>query len=221
MIGSEVLRTVDHTLLKPDAVWEQIRTLCDEAVEYGTASVCIPPCFVERAAAYLGGRTAVCTVVGFPNGYATTGAKCFEAAEAAAKGADELDMVINIGWAREGRFDAVLEEIRAVRAACAGKLLKVIVETCLLTDEEKIRMCRIVSESGVEFIKTSTGFSSGGATLHDIELFAAHVSNGVRIKAAGGIGSAADAETLLRAGASRLGTSRLVRLAMQERGART
>ena len=207
MIGSEVLRTVDHTLLKPDAVWEQIRTLCDEAVEYGTASVCIPPCFVERAAAYLDGRTAVCTVVGFPNGYATTGAKCFEAAEAAAKGADELDMVINIGWAREGRFDAVLEEIRAVRAACAGKLLKVIVETCLLTDEEKIRACELSKEAGADFVKTSTGFSTGGAKDADVALMRKTVGEQMGVKASGGIHTAEEAQAMIDAGASRLGTS--------------
>ena len=212
---SEILRHVDHTLLRPDAVWPEIRNLCDDAVTYGTASVCIPPSFVRAAAAYLGDRMPVCTVIGFPNGYATTAVKAFEAADAAAAGAEEIDMVINIGWVKDGRFDDVLREIRAVRAVTEGKILKVIIETCLLTDEEKIRLCGIVSQSGADYIKTSTGFSTGGATLHDVELFAAHVEPHLKIKAAGGIASIADAEAFLAAGADRLGTSRLVKIAKE------
>ena len=210
---NEILRTVDHTLLRPDATWEEIRGICDDAVTYATASVCIPPSFVARAADYLGGRVPVCTVIGFPNGYATTASKCFEASDAVKNGASEIDMVINIGWAKEGRDEDLLSEIRAVKEACHGRTLKVIVETCLLTDEEKIRMCRVVSKAGADFIKTSTGFSTGGATIHDIRLFAAHVAPGVKIKAAGGISTLADAEAMLEAGASRLGTSRIVKLA--------
>lgn len=212
MNPKELMKTVDHTLLRQDAVWPQIQKLCDEAIACGTASVCIPPCFVARAKAYVCGRTAVCTVIGFPNGYATTASKCFETSDAVANGADEIDMVINIGWVKEGGYDRVLDEIRAVRAACAGKILKVIIETCLLSDAEKIRMCRVVSESGADFIKTSTGFSTGGATLDDIRLFAANVAPHVKIKAAGGISTLADAEAFLQAGASRLGTSRMVAL---------
>ena len=211
----EILRHVDHTLLKPDATWEQISAVCAEAAEYRTASVCIPPSFVKQAAAFLGGRVPVCTVIGFPNGYATTKTKCFEAAEAVSEGADEIDMVLNIGWVKEGRDRHVLDEIRAVHDACQGRILKVIIETCLLSDEEKIRMCRVVSESGADYIKTSTGFSTGGATLHDIALFAAHISPRLKIKAAGGISTLADAEGFLNAGASRLGTSRIVRLARE------
>ena len=211
----DLLRHVDHTLLRPDAAWPEIRNLCDDAAAYGTASVCIPPSFVRQAAAYLDGRTAVCTVIGFPNGYATTAVKAFEAADAVAAGADELDMVIDIGWVKEGRFDDVLREIRAVRAVTEGKILKVIVETCLLTDEEKVRLCGVVSRSGADYIKTSTGFSTGGATLHDVELFAAHAAPHLKIKAAGGIASLADAEAFLAAGADRLGTSRLVKLAKE------
>lgn len=212
---SAILRTVDHTLLTPTAGWEQIRAVCREAERFGTASVCIPPSFVDRAAALLGGRVPVCTVIGFPNGSNTTRVKCFEAAEAVENGADELDMVVNLGWVKDGRGDLVLEEIRAVREVCQGKILKVIVETCLLTDEEKIAMCRVVSRSGADFIKTSTGFSTGGATLRDVELFAAHVEPHLKIKAAGGIATLADAEAFLNAGASRLGTSRIVRLAKE------
>ena len=213
---SEILRHVDHTLLKPESTWPQILTLCHEALEYHTASVCIPPSFVAQAAAFLEGRLPVCTVIGFPNGYSTTETKRLEAADAVAHGAEEIDMVINIGWVKEGLDQQVLEEIRAVRAACPGQILKVIVETCLLDDAEKIRMCRVVSESGADFIKTSTGFSTGGATLHDVELFAANVAPHVRIKAAGGISTLADAEAFLQAGATRLGTSRIVRLAREK-----
>ena len=212
---SEILRHVDHTQLRPEAVLPEIRTLCDDAVTWNTASVCIPPSFVRPAAAYLDGRMPVCTVVGFPNGYSSTAVKAFEAADAAAAGADEIDMVVNIGWVKEWRYDDVLREIRAVRAVTEGKILKVIIETCLLTDEEKIRLCGVVSQSGADYIKTSTGFSKGGATLHDVELFAAHVEPHLKIKAAGGISSIADAEAFLSAGADRLGTSRLVKIAKE------
>ncbi len=213
---SAILRAVDHTLLAPDATWPQIQTVCDDAARYHTASVCLPPSFVAQAAAHLAGRVPVCTVIGFPNGYATTKTKCFEAADAVENGADEIDMVVNLGWVKSGCEGRVLEEIRAVRAACPGKVLKVIVETCLLTEEEKISMCRVVSQSGADFIKTSTGFSAGGATLPDVALFAAHAEPHLKIKAAGGIASLADAEAFLRAGATRLGTSRVVRLAQEQ-----
>lgn len=211
----EILSRVDHTLLKPDAGWEQIRALVDEAIANGTASVCIPPSFVRRAAEYAAGKMCICTVIGFPNGYNTTAVKVFETADAVANGADEIDMVINIGDLKDRRYDAVAEEIKAVRQACAGKILKVIIETCLLTEEEKIRMCAVVSESGADYIKTSTGFSSGGATFADIELFAKHVQ-GIRIKAAGGIKSVSDAERFMDLGADRLGTSSLIRYLKEE-----
>ena len=208
----EILSKVDHTLLKQTAVWEDIRALCDEGLQYHCASVCIPACYVKPAAQYLKGELPVCTVIGFPNGYSTTAAKCFEAAEALENGAEEIDMVINIGWLKAGEDQKVEDEIRAVKKACGGKILKVIIETCLLTEEERIRMCRIVSRSGADFIKTSTGFSTAGATPEDIALFAAHVDPQVRIKAAGGISSLEDAEEMIRLGASRLGTSRIVKL---------
>ncbi len=212
----EILSKVDHTLLAPDATVGQICALCDEGMRFGTASVCIPPSYVRYAKDYVGDRLAVCTVIGFPCGYMTEAVKCAETRDAVANGADEIDMVINIGWVRDGRYDDVLHEIRAVRAACEGKILKVIIETCLLTDAEKIELCRIVTEAGADYIKTSTGFSRGGATPHDVALMAAHVGEGVGVKAAGGISSLADAEALLAAGATRLGTSRIVRLAMAE-----
>ncbi len=208
----DILKCVDHTLLSQDAVWEDIRALCDDGITYGVASVCIPAAFVRRAKEYAEGRLPICTVIGFPNGYSTAAAKCFEAADAVKNGADEVDMVIHVGALKEGRDGDVLEEIRAVKAACDGRLLKVIVETCLLTEEEKIRVCGIVSASGADYIKTSTGFSRGGATFEDVALFAKHVAPGVKIKAAGGIASLADAEEFLRLGASRLGTSRVVKL---------
>lgn len=211
----EILKTCDHTLLKQEATWEQIRALCDEGIRYGTASVCIPPSFVARAKEYVGEQLAICTVIGFPNGYATTGVKVFETTEAVADGADEIDMVINIGWVKEGRYDAVEEEIKAIRAACRGRILKVIIETCLLTEEEKIRMCRAVTRSGADFIKTSTGFSTAGATREDVALFAEHVGSQVQIKAAGGIASLQDAEDFIKLGATRLGTSRLVKIAKE------
>ena len=208
---SEILSHVDHTLLRPTATAADIEKIIDEGVRYRTASVCIPPSFVAHAAAYAKGRVKICTVIGFPNGYNTTAVKVFETADAVKNGADEIDMVINLGDLKAGKYDAVLEEIRAVRAACAGKILKVIIETCLLTEEEKIRMCEIVSESGADYIKTSTGFSTGGATFDDIALFAKHV-RGLRIKAAGGIKSVDDAERFLDLGANRLGTSSLIRM---------
>ncbi len=208
----EILKRLDHTLLKQDATWEQIKKICDEGVEYGVASVCIPPSFVKRAAEYLDGRLAVCTVIGFPNGYMTTASKVFETEDAVKNGADEIDMVINIGMVKEGNYGGVLDEIRAVRRACEGKILKVIIETCLLTEEEKIKMCQVVTESGADYIKTSTGFASGGATFEDVKLMRAHVGPQVKVKAAGGISSVEDAETFIQLGADRLGTSRLIKL---------
>ncbi len=208
---NRILAAVDHTLLAQDAVWEQIKSLCDDGLRCHTASVCIPPNFVRRAKDYVGDRLAVCTVIGFPNGYSTTAVKCFETEDAVQNGADEIDMVINLGWVKEQNWDALLAEIQAVKAACRGKLLKVIVEACLLTEEEKIRMCEIVSQSGADFIKTSTGFASGGATREDVALFARHVAPSVRIKAAGGISGLQDAEDFLNLGASRLGASRIVK----------
>ena len=212
---NEILSKVDHTLLSQGATWDEIRAICDDGMKYHTASVCIPASYVKRAAEYVDGKLAICTVIGFPNGYSTTKAKCFEASDAVDNGAEEIDMVINIGWVKDKRWDELLEEIKAVKAACRGRLLKVIIETCLLTDGEKIRMCEIVSNSGAEYIKTSTGFSTAGATFHDVELFAQHVTNGVKIKAAGGISSIDDAEKFIALGASRLGTSRIVKIVKQ------
>lgn len=208
----EILSKVDHTLLAQSATWEEIKTICDDGIKYETASVCIPASYVRLAKEYVGGRLKICTVIGFPNGYSTTATKCFETADAVANGADEIDMVINIGWLKDKKYDALLEEIQKVKAACHGKLLKVIIETCLLTDEEKVKMCEIISQSGAEYIKTSTGFSTGGATREDVALFAAHVAPHVKIKAAGGISSIADAEDFIRLGADRLGTSRIVKI---------
>lgn len=208
----EILSKVDHTLLAQSATWEEIKTICDDGIKYETASVCIPASYVRQAKEYVGGRLKICTVIGFPNGYSTTATKCFETADAVANGADEIDMVINIGWLKDKKYDALLEEIQKVKAACHGKLLKVIIETCLLTDEEKVKMCEIISQSGAEYIKTSTGFSTGGATREDVALFAAHVAPHVKIKAAGGISSIADAEDFIRLGADRLGTSRIVKI---------
>lgn len=207
-----ILRHVDHTLLAPTATTADILATCDEGLFYHTASVCIPPAFVKAAKAHVGDRLPVCTVIGFPNGYATTAAKCFETADAVENGAAEIDMVIPLGAVKAGDFDAVLSDIRAVRAACDGRVLKVIVETCLLTREEKIKMCEVVSASGADYIKTSTGFAGGGATAEDVALFAAHVAPHLKIKAAGGIASLADAERFLTLGADRLGTSRIVKL---------
>lgn len=217
MERNEIYRRVDHTLLAQTATWEEIRRICDDALEYGTASVCIPPSYVGRAKEYLGDRMAVCTVIGFPNGYNTTAVKVFETEDAVANGANEIDMVINIGWLKDQEYDRILDEIRRVKAACAGRILKVIIETCLLSEEEKIRMCGIVTEAGADFIKTSTGFSTAGATFDDIRLFAEHVGEGVRMKAAGGIKSFGDAEEFIRLGADRLGTSRIVKLAKAEK----
>ncbi len=207
-----ILRHVDHTLLAPAATTADILAICDEGLFYHTASVCIPPVFVKAAKAHVGDRLPVCTVIGFPNGYATTAAKCFETADAVENGAAEIDMVIPLGAVKAGDFAAVLSDIRAVRAACDGRVLKVIVETCLLTREEKIRMCEVVSASGADYIKTSTGFAGGGATAEDVAMFAAHVAPHLKIKAAGGIASLADAERFLELGADRLGTSRIVKL---------
>ena len=212
----EILSKVDHTLLSQSATWEQIRAICDDGMKDHTASVCIPASYVKQAADYVDGKLPICTVIGFPNGYDTTKAKCFEASDAVENGAQEVDMVINIGWVKDQKWDALLEEIKAVKAACRGRLLKVIIETCLLTDDEKIKMCEIVSASGADYIKTSTGFSTAGATFHDVKLFAAHVTNGVKIKAAGGISSIADAEKFIELGASRLGTSRIVKIVKQQ-----
>ena len=208
----KILSACDHTLLAQNATWEQIKAICDDGMKYGTASVCIPASYVKQAKEYVGDRLAICTVIGFPNGYSTTAVKCLETKDAVANGADEIDMVINIGWLKDRRHHDILEEIRAVKLACQGKLLKVIIETCLLTDEEKIQMCQIVNLSGADYIKTSTGFSTAGATFHDVELFAEHVAPHVKIKAAGGIASMEDAEKFLSLGASRLGTSRIVKI---------
>ena len=207
----EILGRCDHTLLAQTATWEEIRAVCDDGVKYGCASVCIPASFVKQAAEYLGGRLPVCTVIGFPNGYDTAAAKCFMASDAVDNGAEEVDMVINVGWVKDRKWDEVLAEIKAVKAACKGKLLKVIIETCFLTDEEKIKLCEIVTESGADYIKTSTGFGGGGATREDVALFAKHVGPGVKIKAAGGISDLKDAEDFITLGASRLGTSRVVK----------
>ena len=209
----EILSKCDHTLLAQTATWAQIRAICDDGMKYHTASVCIPASYVKQAKDYVGDKLAICTVIGFPNGYDTTAAKCFMASDAVANGADEVDMVINIGWAKEARWEDITTEIAAVKAACKGKLLKVIIETCLLTDEEKIALCKCVSDSGADYIKTSTGFSKAGATFADVALFAKHVAPHVKIKAAGGISSIEDAQKFLELGASRLGTSRVVKIA--------
>ncbi len=216
MDGNEILKHVDHTLLLPLSTWEEIKQICDDAVKYQTASVCIPPSFVKQASEYLQGKMAVCTVIGFPNGYMTTKVKEFETKDALANGASEIDMVINIGWLKDKKYDLVEEEIRILKAACEEKILKVIIETCLLTQEEKIRMCQIVTSAGADYIKTSTGFSTAGATFDDVKLFAGHVGEKVKIKAAGGISSLDDAEKFLSLGADRLGTSRIVKLVKKE-----
>lgn len=213
----EILSKVDHTVLSQDVTLDDIKSLCDDGIKYGTASVCIPSSYVKAAKEYVGDRIAVCTVIGFPNGYSTTETKCFETADAVKNGADEIDMVINIGWLKDKRYDDLLEEIKTVKEACFGKLLKVIIETCLLTNEEKIKMCEIVSKSGADYIKTSTGFSTAGATKEDVALFAAHVDPHLKIKAAGGISSIEDAEDFIKLGASRLGTSRIVKF-VKEKG---
>ena len=210
---AQILSKCDHTLLSQTATWAQIRAICDDGMKYRTASVCIPAAFVKQAKEYVGDKLPICTVIGFPNGYTTTAAKCFEAGDACKNGADEIDMVVNIGMVKEGRFDAVEAEIAAVKAACNGKLLKVIIEACLLTIDEKIAMCKAVTNAGADYIKTSTGFSTGGATFSDVKLFAEHIGPNVKIKAAGGISSLAEAEEFIRLGADRLGTSRIVKLA--------
>ncbi len=216
MDKKKILQAVDHTLLTQTAVWADIKQLCDDAMTYGTASVCIPPSFVKQAKEYVGDRMAVCTVIGFPNGYHTTAIKVAEANDAIANGADELDMVINLGDVKDGSYEKVKEEIRLLKDVCKDKILKVIIETCLLTEEEKIRMCQVVTAARADYIKTSTGFSTEGATFADIELFAKHVGPDVKIKAAGGIHSFQDAKRFMELGASRLGTSRIIKLAKEE-----
>ncbi len=212
MEKKEILRAVDHTLLAQTAVWEDIREILDDAIKYETASACIPASYVKQAADYVQGKLPICTVIGFPNGYSTTAAKVFEAEDAVKNGADEIDMVINIGYVKEGKYREIEEEIRQVHDGCQGRILKVIIETCLLTEEEKIRMCGTVAQAGAEYIKTSTGFSSAGANFEDVELMKAHVGEHVKVKAAGGISSFEDGEKFLCLGADRLGTSRLVKL---------
>ena len=215
----KILSKCDHTLLGQASTWEQIKKLCDEGMRYATASVCIPPSYVKQAKEYVGGQLKICTVIGFPNGYNTTAVKVFETKDAIANGADEIDMVINIGDLKAKKYDAITEEIKAIKAACGEKILKVIIETCLLTDDEKVKMCEIVTKAGADYIKTSTGFSTAGATKEDIEIFAANVGEGVLIKAAGGIASLADAEDFITLGASRLGTSRIFKIAKNDSGA--
>jgi len=213
---SDILSRCDHTLLSQSATWEDIKAICDDGMKYKTASVCIPAAYVKEAKEYVGDKLAICTVIGFPNGYSTTAVKVYECEDAIRNGADEIDTVINVGHLKSGRYDEILAELKALKAACGEKILKVIIETCLLTDDEKIKMCEIVTESGADFIKTSTGFSTGGATKEDVSLFAKHVGEGVQIKAAGGISSLADAEDFIRLGATRLGTSRIVKIAKNE-----
>ena len=209
---TEILVRCDHTLLLQTATWEEIRAICDDGMKYKTASVCIPPCYVKQAKEYVGDRLAICTVIGFPNGDSTTAVKCFETAEALREGADEIDMVIHVGDLKAGNDDKILEEIRAIKAVCGDKILKVIIETCLLSEDEKLRMCRIVTESGADYIKTSTGFSTAGATREDVALMRANVGAHVKVKAAGGIASLQDAEDFINLGADRLGTSRVVKI---------
>lgn len=212
----KIVGTVDHTLLKQVTTWEQIKELCDDAMQYHTASVCIPASYVKQAKEYVGDAMRVCTVIGFPNGYSTTAVKVFETQDAVQNGADEIDMVINIGWVKDGLYEQVEDEIKKIKQACGGHILKVIIETCLLTDEEKIRMCEVVTSSGADYIKTSTGFSTNGATFDDVALFAKHVGPNVKIKAAGGIASMEDAERFISLGASRLGTSRIIQIIKNE-----
>ena len=216
MDTKELCSHVDHTLLLQGSTWEEIKTICDDAISYGTASVCIPPYYVKQASDYVKGKMAICTVIGFPNGNTTTAVKEFETKEALSNGASEIDMVINIGWLKAGEYDKLKEEIKTLKKACGDKILKVIIETCLLSEEEKIKMCEIVTEAGADYIKTSTGFSTKGATFEDVELFAKHIGGNVKIKAAGGISSLADAEKFLSLGADRLGTSRIIKLLKNE-----
>lgn len=212
MDKKEILKKVDHTLLTQTATWAEIRQILDDGIAYGTASACIPASYVKQAADYVAGKLPICTVIGFPNGYHTTAVKVYETKDAIANGAAEIDMVINIGWLKDGRYEAIEDEIRQIHKACDGKILKVIIETCLLTEDEKIRMCEIVTHAGAEYIKTSTGFSTAGATFEDVKLMRAHVGKNVKIKAAGGIASLDDAEEFIRLGADRLGTSRMIKL---------
>ena len=216
---NEILKHVDHTLLLQGATWEEIRQICDDGIKYQTASVCIPPCYVKQASEYVQGKVVICTVIGFPNGNMTTKTKEFETKDAIENGADEIDMVMNIGWLKDKKYQDVEQEIRTLKEACGDKILKVIIETCLLAEEEKIKMCELVTNAGADYIKTSTGFSTGGATFDDIQLFAKHVGEGVKIKAAGGISSMDDAEKFLTFGADRLGTSRIVKIVKKEEGA--
>ena len=213
----EILKKVDHTLLSQTATFDEIKQICDDGIKYDTASVCIPASFVKQVKDYVGDRIKICTVIGFPNGYSTTAVKVFETQDAIDNGADEIDMVINIGWLKDKRYDDITNEIKAIKEACGKKLLKVIIETCLLTDDEKIKMCEIVTAAGADYIKTSTGFSTGGATFDDIKLFKEHVGEQVKIKAAGGIKSIDDAIKFIELGADRLGTSRLVKIAKEKR----
>ena len=212
----EILARCDHTLLRQDATWEEIRQVCDDARQYGCASACIPPAWVKPAADYVGDSLKLCTVIGFPNGYSTTPVKVFETEDAIRAGADEIDMVVNLGWVKDGRWEDILEELKAVKASCQGRILKVIVEACLLEEEEKVQLCRLVTEAGAEYIKTSTGFSTGGATLEDVALFRAHIGPEVRIKAAGGIHTVDQAEAMIELGADRIGSSALVKVAKRE-----
>ena len=216
METKEILKHVDHTLLLQGSTWDEIKQICDDAMEYKTASVCIPPCYVRQAAEYMGEKVAVCTVIGFPNGNTTTAAKIFETKDALSNGASEIDMVINIGWLKDKKYDLIEEEIKSLKDVCGEKILKVIIETCFLTNDEKIKMCEIVTEAGADYIKTSTGFGGAGATFEDIELFSKHIGKGVKMKAAGGISSIDDAEKFLALGADRLGTSRIVKIVKQE-----
>ena len=212
----DIIQMVDHTILKQESTWEQVKATLDESVKYGAASVCLPPSFVKQSKEYVGANLKICTVIGFPNGYHTTAVKCFETDDAIKNGADEIDMVINIGWVKDKKYDDILKEIKAIKSVCGDRILKVIVETCLLTEEEKIKMCEIVTESGAEFIKTSTGFSTGGATKEDIALFAAHVGPEVEIKAAGGMNNLTDAKAFIELGATRLGSSRMIKSVKNE-----
>ena len=212
MDQKELLKTVDHTLLTQTATWEEIRQILDDAIAYGTASACIPAAYVKQSADYVDGKLPICTVIGFPNGYHTTAVKVFETKDAIANGASEIDMVINIGWLKDGKYQEIEDEIRQIHEACGGKILKVIIETCLLTEEEKIRMCQIVTEAGADFIKTSTGFSTAGATFADVKLMKEHIGKNVKVKAAGGIASLDDAQEFIKLGADRLGTSRIIKL---------
>lgn len=214
----EILKYVDHTLLKQESTWEQMKVICDDAMKFSTASVCVPPSFVKQCKDYCGDKMKICTVIGFPNGYNTTAVKVFETEDALHNGADEIDMVINIGWVKDKKFDLIKEEIKAIKVACGDKILKVIIETCLLSEDEKIELCKIVTEAKADFIKTSTGFSTAGATRDDIKLFSENIGENVKMKAAGGIASLTDAEDFLKLGAQRLGTSRIVSIAKSEQG---